>query len=76
MYKTLIRPILDKLDSETWHNNVKELMSLSENHPATLKILEYFANFGPRVEDKRLNIELAGINLENPLLVGAGWDKT
>ena len=76
MYKILIRPILDRLDSETWHNNVKKFMSLSESSSSTLRLLEYVANFGSRVEDRRLNVDLAGIKLENPLLVGAGWDKT
>ncbi len=31
---------------------------------------------GMRVVDKRLETELAGMHFENPLLVGAGWDKT
>lgn len=30
---------------------------------------------GPRIEDDRLQVEVAGLTLENPLLVGAGWDK-
>lgn len=76
MYKTLIRPILDHLDSETWHKNARELMHYSEFSSVSLKALELFANRGNRVEDKSLNVNLAGIHLENPLLVGAGWDKT
>jgi dihydroorotate dehydrogenase len=28
-----------------------------------------------RLEDSRLNAELAGLFFENPLIVGAGWDK-
>jgi len=31
---------------------------------------------GLRVVDKRLETEVAGIHFENPLIVGAGWDKT
>src|SRR4051812_33135513 len=33
-------------------------------------------SIGLRVADKRLETEVAGIRLENPLIVGAGWDKT
>ena len=76
MYKTLIRPILDHLDSEKWHKNVKELLHYSEYSPATLKALELFANLGNRVEDERLHVNLSGIEFDNPLIVGAGWDKT
>ncbi|MGH7885695.1 MAG: quinone-dependent dihydroorotate dehydrogenase [Thermodesulfobacteriota bacterium] len=76
MYKTLVRPILDHLDSEKWHKNVKELLHYSEYSPVSLKALELFANCSNRVNDKRLNVNLGGIELENPLVVGAGWDKT
>lgn len=30
---------------------------------------------GERIEDPRLHCEVAGLQLENPLMVGAGWDK-
>ena len=30
---------------------------------------------GERVVDSRLNTEVAGIKFENPVMVGAGWDK-
>ncbi len=76
MYKTLMRPILDHLDSEKWHKNVKELLHYSEHSSATLKALEIFANCGSRVKDEKLHVNLAGIEFENPLIVGAGWDKT
>jgi dihydroorotate dehydrogenase len=40
------------------------------------KLLETYAA-GPRgrIEDERLGTEVAGIAFENPLIVGAGWDK-
>jgi dihydroorotate dehydrogenase len=31
---------------------------------------------GERVEDPRLSTKVAGLEFENPLMVGAGWDKT
>ena len=33
------------------------------------------ARGGERVEDERLHTVVAGIELENPVMVGAGWDK-
>ncbi len=76
MYKTLIRPILDKLDSELWHGIVRELCHIAEGTDFTLKLLELASCSGGRFTDERLNVNFAGIELENPLLVGAGWDKS
>lgn len=76
MYKIFIRPILDKLDSETWHNIVREFLHLSEETRFTLKLVEFASCSGSRLVDKRLNVNLSGIELENPLLIGAGWDKS
>ena len=75
-YKTFVRPLLDHLDSETWHRNVKELMHLCERSGLTLRLLEFAASGGSRVRDKRLAVTVAGVPFENPLIVGAGWDKT
>ena len=75
-YKTFVRPVLDRLDSETWHLNVKELMHLCEFSGLTLRFLEFVSSGGSRVRDKRLGVTIAGVPFENPLIVGAGWDKT
>ncbi len=74
-YKSLIRPVFNRLDSETWHNNVKELMHLCEFSSTTLKLLEFVSSGGSRVRDSRLSVSIAGMDFENPLVVGAGWDK-
>ena len=76
IYKTFVRPVLDRLDSETWHLNVKELMHLCEFSGLTLRLLEFAASGGARVRDKKLGVTVAGVPFENPLIVGAGWDKT
>lgn len=76
MYKTLIRPILDRLDSELWHGVVRELFHIAEGTNLTLKLVELASCSGGKFTDKRLNVNFAGIELENPLLVGAGWDKS
>ncbi|MGH7888949.1 MAG: quinone-dependent dihydroorotate dehydrogenase [Thermodesulfobacteriota bacterium] len=75
MYKEIIRPILDRLDSETWHDIARESLHLAELSPISLKILEQFAHGRKRFEDERLRVVVGGIEFDNPLLVGAGWDK-
>jgi dihydroorotate dehydrogenase len=75
MYKEIIRPLLGGRDSETWHAYAREALHLSEISPATLKILEFFADRGRRYKNGRLKTVLAGIEFENPVMVGAGWDK-
>ena len=75
MYKEIIQPILNKCDSETFHDLARESLHLAELTPITLKLLEFFADKHSRFVDKRLNVNLGGLELENPLIVGAGWDK-
>ena len=75
MYKKLIEPALSKLDSETWHTRAREVLHLAESTPFTLKLLEQFADHHRRFIDERLNVVLGGVELDNPVMVGAGWDK-
>lgn len=75
MYKEIIQPILNKCDSETFHDLARESIHLAEISPLTLKILEFFADKHRRFEDSRLKTSLGGLELDNPLIVGAGWDK-
>lgn len=75
MYKEIIQPILDKCDSETFHDLARESIHLAELSPITLKILEFFADKHSRFEDSRLKTTIGNLELDNPLIVGAGWDK-
>jgi dihydroorotate dehydrogenase len=75
MYKEFIDPLLMRLDSETWHTRAREALHLAEATPFTLKLLEQFADHRRRFVDERLQVVLGGIELDNPVLVGAGWDK-
>ena len=75
MYKEFIDPLLMRLDSEAWHTRAREALHLAEATPVTLKLLELFADRHRRFVDERLRVVLGGIELENPVLVGAGWDK-
>lgn len=74
MYKEIANPILNKIDSETMHIGAREALHKKSN-PVTLKLLELFADQHKRFVDPRLNIVLAGIYFENPVMVGPGWDK-
>jgi dihydroorotate dehydrogenase len=75
MYKEFIDPVLMKLDSETWHTRAKEALHLAETTPFTLKLLEMFADHHQRFNDERLRVCLGGAVFDNPVMVGAGWDK-
>lgn len=75
MYKQFIDPLLMRLDSEMWHTRAREALHLAEATPFTLKLLELFTDQHRRFTDERLRVVLGGIELENPVLVGAGWDK-
>ncbi len=75
MFKKFIDPVLMRLDSETWHTRAREALHLAETTPFTLKLLEQCADHHRRFADERLRVVLGGIELDNPVLVGAGWDK-
>jgi len=75
MYKEIIGPALMKLDSETWHTRAREALHVAETTPFTLKLLEQFADHHQRCTDDRLHVVLARVAFENPVMVGAGWDK-
>lgn len=72
-YQILIDPVLNLLDSEIMHSRASKLIHLASEHTFGVGriILKSFA-----FKDLRLNTTVAGIPFENPVLVGAGWDKT
>ena len=51
-------------------------MHVCELSGLTLRLLELAASGGSRFGNRRLAVTVAGIPFENPLIVGAGWDKT
>lgn len=75
IYKDIISPFLDRRDSETWHDRARKALHLAEATPFTLKLLELFAYKRERFTDHRLRVVLGGVEFDNPLVVGAGWDK-
>jgi dihydroorotate dehydrogenase len=75
IFRTVVEPVLEHIDSERAHVAAQELLHLAESTPVTLQLLEQFAYRRERFEDSRLRVTLGGMEFENPLLVGAGWDK-
>ncbi len=76
LYKTFVSPVLDRLDSETWHDNARQALHLAEQRPSSLKLLEYVTHKGRRFTDDRLRVVVDGVEFDNPVMVGAGWDKS
>lgn len=75
MYKNIIDPILMKLNSETWHKRASDALHFAEATPLTLKMVEQFTDHHRRFHDSRLHVVSGGVEFDNPVLVGAGWDK-
>lgn len=76
IYKNIVSPFLDKRDSEIWHVRAREALHLAEMNPLTLRLLEKIAAYkSERFQDKRLAVVVGGVEFDNPLIVGAGWDK-
>ncbi|MDP3994572.1 MAG: quinone-dependent dihydroorotate dehydrogenase [bacterium] len=76
IYKNIISPWLDKRDSETWHVRAREALHLAELNPVTLWLLEKIAVYkSERFCDERLKVVVGGVEFDNPVMVGAGWDK-
>jgi len=74
-YKKFIRPIIERLDSETLHVSNRYLLHILESSHVGLNILEKFNFKGKRFKNKKLIIRVGKLMFENPLIVGAGWDK-
>lgn len=76
MYKEVVRPLLARMDSETWHMRAREAFHLTESSPLALQLLERLVTYKhERFTSERLNVVVGGVVLDNPVVVGAGWDK-
>lgn len=74
-HKEVVLPLLRRGDSEFWHDLAREALHLAEISPLTLQVLRSMCLQHGRFSSERLNITLGGQMYENPVLVGAGWDK-
>lgn len=75
MYKKVISPILDCLDSESMHTLTKKILKYLGKSKISLHLLKLLSIGGKRFYNKRLEVKFNGLKFDNPVLVGAGWDK-
>jgi len=73
-FEKIINPILDIFPSEETQKLAKHFLRLCESTSSVGKSVFQFCN-GKPIQDKRLQVDIAGIKFENPIAVGAGWDK-
>ncbi|MBE8359423.1 quinone-dependent dihydroorotate dehydrogenase, partial [Leptospira interrogans serovar Pomona] len=71
-YSTFLKPFFLSLDPETSHELAKNLLSISAKFPGILTLVESMTSY----RSDRLKTRVAGIEFENPLGMGAGFDKT
>ncbi len=76
IYKGIVRPILDRIHhSEEMHAAARYGLHLAERIPGGLKLVEQFAYERKQFTDPRLYTRVGSVYLDNPTMVGAGWDK-
>lgn len=68
IYKQWIRPLLFRLDAETAHNMARVVLQRPY-------LSHVFAREALFVRDKRLQVDLGGLRVCNPVGLGAGFDK-
>ena len=71
-YRRVLRPLLFKLDPERCHDAAISALELAPRIPLARSILA----MGHRFSDQRLETELCGIKLANPIGLAAGFDKS
>ncbi len=74
MLEKFVGPLLGKLDAEAEHVAIREFLHALE-HSADPDALLQILRGGERFSDPRLAVNVAGIRLDNPLIVGPGFDK-
>lgn len=74
-YKRHISPILDRLDSETMHKLTANLLHIAGKIPGGLWLLRAIFHPEDAAHFAKLKSEVAGIEFDSPVMVGAGWDK-
>ena len=72
VYKSLIRPLLFRLDAERAHDLAIE----AAERLGDMKFVQSAVTAFSSVSDERLISEVAGLRFENPLGLAAGYDKS
>lgn len=74
-YKKHISPILDRLDSERMHLATVSLLHYTGKVPGGCQLFNHIFHPSKRSDFEKLRTKVAGLNLDSPVMVGAGWDK-
>jgi len=72
IHRNIISPLLDYLDSEYMHTKARQSLHFAAER--TFGVGKYILNRFS-FNDPRLAVIIEGIHFDNPVLVGAGWDK-
>lgn len=75
MFFEVLKPFWQGTDSETAHIAAREALRFAGSIEIGRAALELANYKGSRFEDPRLHTTLGALELENPVLVAAGWDK-
>ncbi|EMY77243.1 dihydroorotate dehydrogenase (fumarate) [Leptospira weilii serovar Ranarum str. ICFT] len=71
-YSAFLKPFFLSLDPEAAHEFAKNLLGIGQKLPGFLTLIESMTSY----QSDRLKTKVAGIEFENPLGMGAGFDKT
>ena len=71
LYENIFRPVLFKLDAEKVHNRTTAIGEFYGNFSLFRNVLSILYNY----KNKKLNVNVVGINFENPIGLAAGFDK-
>jgi dihydroorotate dehydrogenase len=74
VFEKFIHPVIGKLDLEAQHLAILDMLHIMEGSYQSDTLFKELVKC-ERFTDKRLQVNIAGIVFDNPLLVGAGWDK-
>lgn len=72
VYSIFLKPFFLSLDPETAHELAKNFLGIGQKFPGFLTLMESMTSY----QSDRLKTKIAGIEFENPLGMGAGFDKT
>ena len=71
LYQHILRPIFFRQDPEKVHERMTSMGEFFGRFFLTKKLLSLFFNY----KNKKLRVNIAGINFENPIGLAAGFDK-
>ena len=75
LYRSLLRPILFRLDAETAHHFAINVCAVPGIHRLADAIFGGPVSTAGGIDDPRLRVQIGELNFPNPVGLAAGWDK-